>query len=162
MKPVKDPRQRDLARIHLAKKELGLEDEAYRALLQAETGCSSAAGLDARGRWKVLMAFSRLGWKGGVAAGGTDVGKAARKAGRPAPQAGGKDALLKKVEALLTDAGRGWPYANGMAKHMFKVDLVQWCSEDQLRRLVAALVYDQKRRRKAAAASAAEMPEEAR
>jgi phage gp16-like protein len=155
MKPgaAKDPRTRDLARIHLAKKELGLDDEAYRALLKAETGASSSADLDSRGRWKVLMAFSRLGWKGGVAA-GADPGKAARKVGRPAPQGGSKEALLAKVEALLTDAGRGWPYANGMAKHMFKVDLVQWCTEDQLRRLVAALVYDQKRRRKAAAAEA--------
>ena len=141
---MKDPRTRDLARIHLAKKELGLDDDAYRALLKAETGCSSAADLDAKGRWKVLMAFTRLGWKGGAAAG---VQKAA---GKPAPQKGGKEALLKKVEAQLASASRPWAYANGMAKKMFKVDLVQWLDENQLRRVVAALTYDQKRRARAA------------
>jgi phage gp16-like protein len=146
---TKDPRTRDLARIHLAKKELGLEEEAYRALLQAETGQSSAAGLDARGRWKVLMAFTRMGWKGGQKA-----GDPAKKAGKPAPQKGSKEALLKKIEAQLADAGRPWAYANGMAKHMFKVDLVQWCDESQLRRIVAALAYDQKRRAAKARASA--------
>ena len=50
-----------------------------------------------------------------------------------------KKALLSKIEAHLSDAKQPWAYADGMAKHMFKVDKVEWCSEDQLYKIVQAL-----------------------
>ena len=39
-------RRRLLARIHCAKRDLGLRDADYRALLESETGARSCAGLD--------------------------------------------------------------------------------------------------------------------
>jgi phage gp16-like protein len=131
-----DPtRNKDLARIHIAVHELGLDDETYRDLLRSTTGKGSAGELDARERWRVLVALSKAGAK-----------SAARYPGRPAQQRPGKEALLGKVEALLADAKRPWAYAHAMARRMFKVDQVQWCDADQLHRLVAALEYDQRRR----------------
>jgi phage gp16-like protein len=130
-----DFRQRDLARIHLAKKQLGLDDEAYRDLLRSTTGQTSAAELDARQRWAVLLAFGKLGWKG--------LGEPSK--GRPAQPEPNKAALVSKIEAQLAEARRPWAYAHGLAKRMFGVDMVQWCDSDQLRRLVAALTYDAKR-----------------
>ena len=41
-----DPRHRLLARIHCAKRDLGLSDGDYRALLENEAGARSCAGLD--------------------------------------------------------------------------------------------------------------------
>jgi hypothetical protein len=51
-----------LAAIHVAKKQLGLEDDDYRAILARVTGKSSARDLDEAGRGKVLAEFRRLGF----------------------------------------------------------------------------------------------------
>lgn len=50
----KDPRVVDLAKIHLAKKALGMDDKVYRAMLHAIVGVDSAKTLDASGRGKLL------------------------------------------------------------------------------------------------------------
>ncbi len=136
MNPVQQ-RQRDLARIHLAKKELGLTDDAYRAFLMGLTGKASAKDLDGRERWMVLREMVRLR------------SKVQRGEGHPGTLTAtvhAKTRLLAKIEAQLTEADRPWTYVNAMAKRMFKVDLVQWCDPDQLRRIVAALTYDAQRR----------------
>lgn len=52
-----------LAKIHMGKKALGLEDADYRALLARVAGVDSAARLDAGGKARVLAEFARLGWK---------------------------------------------------------------------------------------------------
>ncbi len=56
-----------------------------------------------------------------------------------------KHALLGKIEAYLAEAGRPWNYVHGMARHMFKVDRVEWCDAHQLHKIVAALEYDARR-----------------
>jgi phage gp16-like protein len=132
-------RNRDLARIHVFKKGLGLDDGAYRDLLGGLTGKTSAKDLDGRQRWRVICEMSKL-LNGGGAAPGKGY------PGRP-PANKAKDALIGKIEAHLADAKRPWAYANAMAKRMFGVDVVQWCDCRQLHKLVAALEYDQKRRK---------------
>ena len=132
-----DPtRAKDLARIHLAKKELGLEDDAYRALLQGVTKKASAADLTARERWAVLKEMGRLGARSA---------QPRRYPGRPAIVQAGKAALIGKVEAFLAEARRPWSYVNAIAWRMFRKNLVQDCDADELRRIVAALNYDAKR-----------------
>lgn len=54
-----DPRRRDLAAIHIAAKQLGLDDDAYRALLREVAGVESARDLDAAGRRAVLARLGR-------------------------------------------------------------------------------------------------------
>lgn len=54
-----DPRRRELALIHIAAKEAGLDDAAYRALLRAVAGVDSARDLDAAGRRAVLARLGR-------------------------------------------------------------------------------------------------------
>ena len=160
--PIPDPkRTKDLARIHLAKKELGLDDDTYRALVKATTGKTSSADLGPGQRWKLMLELARLGSQ-------SCPGDRLRLHPRtPAPDAGqahpgahsaataypGKptlvpvesQALLSKVEALLAEARRPWAYAHAMAHRMFKRTLVQECDPEELRKLVAALVYDAKR-----------------
>jgi len=132
-----DPtRSKDLARIHLAKKELGLDDDAYRTLLQGLVKKTSAADLTARERWHVLKALERLGSKSA---------QAKRFPGRPAIVPLDKAALIGKIEAFLAEARRPWSYVNAIAWRMFKRNLVQDCDADELRRIVAALNYDAKR-----------------
>ncbi len=51
-----------LAKVHIARKELGLDEDSYRAILERVTGNSSAAGLTDRQLDAVLGEFKRLGW----------------------------------------------------------------------------------------------------
>lgn len=134
---MSDPtRTKDLARIHLAKKELGLEDDAYRDLLKGLTRKASAADLTARERWHVLKEMERLGAKST---------QLRRFPGRPAIVRADKADLINKIEAFLAEARRPWSYVNAIAWRMFKRNLVQDCEPDELRRIVAALNYDAKR-----------------
>ena len=50
------------AAIHIAKRDLGLDDDTYRDVLERTTGQRSAKGLTAAQRGKVLAEFRRLGW----------------------------------------------------------------------------------------------------
>lgn len=52
-----------LARLHLAKKEMALSDDSYRAILERVTGRRSAGELIAPELHLVLAEFSRLGLK---------------------------------------------------------------------------------------------------
>lgn len=125
-----------LSKIHIAKKDLGMDDETYRALLARVAGVRSAKDLNPRQVSAVLAEFQRLGWQPVAAK------KAGRKAPKPAPD---RAALVGKIEAFLAEAGRPWAYADAMAKRMFKVERVEWLDGEQLQKLVAAFVYDAKR-----------------
>ena len=129
-----DTRARELGMIHVAKKQLRLDDDAYRAMLWSVARVKSAADLDAAGREAVIAHLKARGWR--ATAGGKR---------RPKPPAD-RAALVAKVRALLIEAGRPDTYADGIARNMFTVERFEWCEPDQLRRIVAALVYDQKRR----------------
>ncbi len=59
------PSRADLAKIHIAKKELCLTDEVYRDILRARfgKGKDSAAKLTPGQAWSLLGHFQKLGWK---------------------------------------------------------------------------------------------------
>lgn len=151
--PTPDPtRTRDLKLIHAAARQMGWDEDVYRAILERVTGKTSAAALGPRQRKRVLDEFARLGWNPKAAPSHRAPNPAPRPVAAEAmPLTGpgwGKDRLLAKIGALLADAGRGWAYADGCARHMFKLESVRFCDPDQLRRIVAALSYDQQRRAK--------------
>lgn len=55
-------RRTDLAKIHIAKKQLKMDDETYRAMLQNTAGVNSAKDLDFQGLQKVLHKLKQLGF----------------------------------------------------------------------------------------------------
>lgn len=60
---MKNPlRNNDLAQIHIAKKDLAMTDDTYRALLERITGKTSTKAMNISERVKVLNEFKRLGW----------------------------------------------------------------------------------------------------
>lgn len=129
-------RNLDLSKIHIAKKDLGLDDETYRALLSRVAGVRSAKDLTPRQIGAVLAEFSRLGWSSSTT----------KQRGRTTPKAAPERAkLLGKIEAFLAEAKRTWAYADGMAVRMFKVERVEWLDPVQLQKMVAAMAYDAKR-----------------
>lgn len=128
-------RKNELAKIHLAKKQLALEEDEYRAIMRSVTGKQSAGDLDWQGRKKLLDHFKKLGFK-----------VVAKTGGRARPDvAASRQRLIGKIEALLAEAKRPWAYADAMAKRICKVDSIQFCMPAHLVKIVAALSYDAKR-----------------
>lgn len=129
-------RNLQLSKIHIAKKDLRMDDDTYRALLARVSGVRSAKDLNPRQIGTVLAEFERLGW----------TSTTAKKAGRMAPSpALDREKLVGKIEAFLAEAKRPWEYADSMASRMFKVERVEWLDPEQLRKMVAALTYDARR-----------------
>lgn len=128
-------RKTELAKIHLAKKQLALEDDEYRAIMLSVTGKQSAGELDWQGRKRLIDHFKKLGFK-----------VVAKTAGRARPNvAPNRQRLIGKIEAQLAEDKRPWAYADAMAKRICKVDSIQFCTTEQLLKIVAALNYDAKR-----------------
>lgn len=127
-----------LTLIQIARRQLDMDDDAYRAMLMRTAGVESSKALTPRQVGRVLAELERLGFKP------TSPKKATtgRQTAEPAPE---RAALIGKIERQLAEAERTIAYADGMARRMFKVERVEWCDPDQLRRLVAALAYDAQR-----------------
>jgi len=123
-------RRAELGKIHIARKQLNLDEDTYRAMLFTVARVRSARDLDEGGRRKVLEHLRARGFR-------------SKRAGRP-HNIDSKDRgpQLKKIEALLSEAKRPWSYADGIAQQMFHVDRVALCAPAQLRSLIAALVKD--------------------
>ncbi|UOA07646.1 regulatory protein GemA [Methylobacter sp. S3L5C] len=137
----------ELAKIHIAKKDLGLDDDTYRDLLRkvnaldaryltaigktkAFEGVISAKYLTALGRAAVLEQLKQAGFTGKTAYPGRphNIDSAATTAKQ-----------LKKLEALLAEAGRPWAYATAMAVQMYKKSKLEFCNSQELAGLIAAL-----------------------
>ncbi|WP_286695002.1 gp16 family protein [Spongiibacter sp. UBA1325] len=129
---TKPPRQRLLAQIHIARKQLALDDDTYRQALKTLTGKTSAKHLSLPELRCVMDDFTRKGF----------VPKKGGKRPRPAKN---RTALMNKIEALLADKNQSWQYAHSMAEHMFGLKRVDWLNADQLWRLVAALEIQRRR-----------------
>ena len=135
MKTAVDVRKNELAQIHVAKKELGLDDETYRAMLWAVARVKSSADLDWSGRKRVLDHLKAKGWKN-------------NSKRRPDP-AKGKRALVGKIRALLINHAEGAKedaYADGIARRMFGVEKFTWCDDRQLYAIIQALMVDARRK----------------
>lgn len=131
-----DNRRTLLAKVHIAKKDLRLEDDAYRAIL-ATLGVATSAELDLKGLERLLAHFAKLGW--------APTSTPAKR--KPKPRATpGTGPLLDKIGALLADAGRPWAYAEAMARRMYQVERLEWAKAEHLRGIIAALTKDAQRR----------------
>ena len=111
--------------IHIAKVQVGMSEVEYRDLL-GSVGATSSTKLTQAGFKQVMEHFKSLGFK------------KKKKSRKPLAS---KALLTGKVKALIIAMGLTMKYANGIAKRMFGIDQVGWCNADQLRRVVAALMY---------------------
>jgi len=130
-----------LAKVHIAKKDLGLDDDTYRLMLENLTGTDSAAKLTVPQLARVVADLRKQGWQG-------QPRKPARRKPVVASEAA---AYIDKIEALLAEAKRPWTYAATMAKRMYRVDTLEWLSPEQARGIMLALVRDAERHGRATA-----------
>lgn len=140
---MKDARRALMAKIHIAKKDLGLDEDTYRAVL-ARHGASgdrpSSAQMTVAQLEAAVREFQAKGWTPKKPGAGR----------RPRPPRNRAEQIAK-IEALLADKAKRqgrpvpWAYADAIAKRVCRVDKVDWCDTDQLRRVIAALEYDRRR-----------------
>lgn len=122
------PTAKEIKLIKTAQRALGMDDAGYRAMLQRVAGVTSCKSLTPTGVGRVLRELERLGFS-------------AAKPGRPnVPEA--RQPQIKKIGALLAEAGRGWNYVNTMSRKMAGVDKIDWCDSSQLSKIIAALSID--------------------
>lgn len=131
-----DPRNRELGRIHILKKDLRLDDEQYCAVLWAIARVDSARDLDEHGRRAVISHLEAHAKRANVH--------------RPVRQraTGDKAPMVAKVRALLINApggARDDAYADAIAERMFGVERFTWLEPQQLHKLIAALMIDLRR-----------------
>jgi len=122
--------QGTLTKIHTAKEQLGMDDESYRSMLLSIAGVTSAKELDALGATQVLRHLQRCGFR------------PIQHLGRRAPVSSGRDEQMKRIEALLAEAGRPSSDVHEMVKRICKVDAIAFCDNEMLGKLIAALQLD--------------------
>ncbi|HVT36069.1 MAG TPA: regulatory protein GemA [Nevskiaceae bacterium] len=126
-------RNRELGRIHILKEALGLDRATYEAMLWTIGRKESAAELDDYGRRQVIAHQEALLRQV------DPKHRALSYPARPRNLDVGDRKELRKIEALLADAGVDWSYAHGLARRMYRRDRVQLCHAGQLAGIIAAL-----------------------
>lgn len=131
-------KRKDIQLIHIAKQQLGMEDETYRDMLWSVARVKSSTSLDYAGRKKVLDHMKSCGFK-----------PLSKNAGKPNVKAD-LAPLMGKIGALLADMKLPWAYLTAssdgtpcMLKRIAGVDKLEWATSEQLQALVAALVKRQ-------------------
>lgn len=132
-------RRKQLAAIHAARRDLGMNEDDYRLMLHQVTGVASAKDLDAAGRRKVLDHLRRVGW---------DKRPRKRVAQYPGtPHNIDREQMLQKIEAQLTDMGLPWSYADAIARQQTGIERVAWLRKaDDLTGVIGALHVEQEKR----------------
>ena len=118
----------DLAKIHIAKKELGLTDEAYRDLLHLHFQVASAKDLLPKQVVVLLNNFRARGWKpkANVKNGRKTTAKSANFKEITGPNARQKKYILALWNALGYDVAK----LDARCKKQFGVDRFEWLQED--------------------------------
>lgn len=146
--------KRLLAKVHVAKKQLALDDGTYRDVLERVTGQRSAKGLDRHQLVRVLDAFRQSGWK--------DSGNSVNAAQTP------KSAKphVRKIWALWTamcksgyvDAADTRAALRAFVEKRTSVTDPEWLTPEQATTVIESL--KQWQRREAAAAKRKPKPDE--
>ncbi len=131
-----DRRRNELAQIHIAARDLGLDRPTYEAMLMSVVHTESAGGLDEEGRRRVLDHLRSLGWR-------------PRQPDPDRPRSlrgeGARAAMIRKIEAFLAEAGRPWRYALAILRRQGGPDRLEWATPVQLAAVIAALDRDAQR-----------------
>lgn len=125
---------KEKALIHVAKAQLGLSDDDYRAMLKS-VGVESSTQLDYVGFEDLMKRFEGVGFK-------SKTRRPPRMRRQPADP---KSPLIGKINAILLDCGLTEAYANGIARRMFGIQSFLWLNQEQLWKVTAALTYLQKK-----------------
>ncbi len=129
----RETRKSLIQKIHIAKNQLGFDDDTYRDFLTLHAKKDSCSKMTVPELFTVFNAFKNSGFK---------VKSKKHKKPFATPE---KQQYMDKIEALLADTGKPWAYAEGIAKQMYRKQRLQWCSVEQLRGVMIALQKQQRK-----------------
>ena len=131
--PPNPGRRLMIAKVQIARKEMGFDDGDYRAVLERVTGKTSSAALSEGELGRVLDEFARLGWK--PAAG--KPGKPSRRADHPAA----KKARALWLSLFLLGVVRNSSEAalESYARRQLKGVRLQWSDQAQMYKVIEGL-----------------------
>lgn len=119
-----------MAKVHIGKKALNLDDDTYRSLLVRITGKASCKEMNRAELISVLNAMKKAGFK-----------PSSKKHKRPT--IGGDEKLrqsyLDKIEAMIADNHLSWQYATGICRKAVKKQHLQWCTCEELYTVIQIL-----------------------
>lgn len=122
-----DTRKQMLAKIHIAKAQLDLEDDVYRDLLEHVTGLRSCAKMNKQQLENVLTTLEHKGFQ------------SKSRVGRMPLHLVEHRPMFNKLAILLKNTEKTWEYADGMAKKMFDIEKISLLNTEQLHKLVSAM-----------------------
>lgn len=143
-KQVDEARRALLAKVHIARKQLGLAPDEYRAILEGRFDVASSAELDVPALHKLVAYFKSLGWKPGRGP-GTRTRQKAPHTIEHDETGQGRERYMVKIEALLADLGRlegrfmPWAYASGILKRQTGLDRLEYAACGQLQAVIGVL-----------------------
>lgn len=130
--------RKEIALIHIAKSQLGLTEDEYRGILSS-VGASSSKELDYQRFDELMNQFRARGFK--------PLSGSKRAAGKHSDLPKEKQPMLSKIGAILAELEMPWKYADRVARKMFGVDSLRWCTTDQTWKVLQALIIFQKRKK---------------
>lgn len=129
-------------KIHVARRQLNMDDADYRALLQRAAGVVSSADIRQSGQLDAVMAeFRRLGFKD----------KPSARHGR-VPNTLDREPQMQKIEALLADMKLSWGYAEAIARQQnpvapgVRIERLEWVPTAKLKGVITALAIEKRKR----------------
>jgi hypothetical protein len=150
--PRPDPRGHDaqrrglLAKVHIAKNDLGVSDYAYEEILDCQFRVDSAAVLTIRQLESLVRYFEQRGWK--AARGQRTEGRGQRTEGRRQRTEGGRqmtdgrgqvEALRERIMHIAWSLDNGEKRLQGLVEKICKVDRLEWCWDvGRLKQVLAA------------------------
>lgn len=142
-KPVADPVRRAMvAKIQIARKELALDEETYRAILIRLTGQSSSTACTAAQLIVVLEELKAKGWKPKVVPGGKATAPAPARRAAPAadhPAAKKARALWLSLWELGVVRDPGEHALEAFAQRQLQCERLQWADQGLTYKLIEAL-----------------------
>lgn len=128
----------------IGRQKIGMDEDTYRQLLAQYGGKEidgkvSAKSMTVQQLEKVLKHLERAGFS---------VVRSPKRRGHPGAVGRGNNGLIAKVEAQLADMQLPWSYADGIAKQMYGIERVRFCSTQQIKAIIAALYNRQKKEQK--------------
>ena len=121
--------------IHVAKRQTGLSDEQYRALLSGAAGVESASLIKSWGQYRAVMAaFKKLGFKSSS----KDFQKSSEEDRQPQWISKRQEYYIRGLWRLASRA-QSEESLRALTKRITGTDDVTWCSKKDASRLILAL-----------------------
>lgn len=134
--------KKQIALLHVAKTQLGLSDELYREML-GSVGVLSSVQLTGKQYNEIMRRLEAGGFRASNRAPRTEAHVVTEERRR----------MVRKIDKLSEAMNLAPEYALGIARRMWGVEKLEWCTPLQLRGVVAALVKKQQADAKKGAAA---------